>query len=139
MSGSHGCRAYLRQRSFRRLSFLFHCVSGLWDRKVSSGRRDFPGGLPTLRCIEVNCLGIGLSRGGGAMGHIYVDSERPHNIHADKAWRRLQAHYDNKTGSPATLTPLQVEMLGLSSNLERFTVCTVHRPLKLLQGPHWAR
>ena len=35
-----------------------------------------------------------------------------------------------KTGPTASLTPL-----GLSSNLERFSVCAVHCPLKLSQGP----
>ena len=64
-----------------------------------------------------------------------MNAEWPHNVHADEAGRRFQAYDDNKTGSSASLTSLDVEMLGFSGNLEGFTVCTVHRLLKLLQGP----
>ena len=63
-----------------------------------------------------------------------MDAERPHDIHAYEAWWRFQAYDDNEAGPPASLAPLEVQMLGFSSNLEWFTVCTVHCPLKLLQG-----
>ena len=64
-----------------------------------------------------------------------MDAEWPHDIHAYETRRRLQAHDYNEAGLPASLTPLKVQMLSFSSNLEWFVVCTVHCPLKLLQGP----
>ena len=64
-----------------------------------------------------------------------MNVEWRHNVHAYEAGRRFQAHDDNEAGSSASLTPLNVEMLGFSGNLEGFTVCTMHRPLKQLQGP----
>ena len=64
-----------------------------------------------------------------------MDVEGPHDVHAYEAGRRFQAHDDNEAGSSASLTPLDVEMLVFSGNLEGFAMCTVHRPLKLLQGP----
>ena len=69
------------------------------------------------------------------MRHIYVNAEWPHNIHADKTRRRLQADYHYEARPSASLTPLKVQMLSFSSNLEWFAVCTVHCPLKLPQGP----
>ena len=113
----------------------FLWASGLFGSKVSFRRRDFHGGLPTLRRIEVDGLRVGLSRGCSPVSHIYMDSERPRNIHAYEAWRQLQAHDNNEAGSPASLAPLNVEMLGFPGNLEGFTVCIVHCSLKLFQGP----
>ena len=40
-----------------------------------------------------------------------------------------------KLARAASLTPLDVEMLSFSGNLQGFLVGTVYRPLKLLQGP----
>ena len=68
------------------------------------------------------------------MRHVYVNVEWLHNIHADKTRRRLQADYHYETRPSASLTPLKVQMLSFSRNLERFAVCTVHSPLKLPQG-----
>ena len=68
------------------------------------------------------------------MRHVYVDAEWPHNVHAYKTRWRIQADYDNEARPSASLTPLKVQMLSFSSNLERFAVCTVHSPLKLPQG-----
>ena len=82
----------------------------------------------------MHCLRIGLSWGCCAIRHVYVDTERPHNIHADEAGRRLQAHNDDEAGSTASFAPLDVEMLSSAGNLQRFTVRTMHCPLKFLQG-----
>ena len=63
-------------------------------------------------------LRVRLSWRGGAIGHVYVDAERPHNVHANEAGRRLQAHNDNEAGPSASLTTLEVQMLSFPSNLE---------------------
>ena len=133
MRGSHGCRAYFGQRHFCWLRPYILWASGLFGSKVSFRRRDFHGGLPTLRRIEVDGLRVGPSRGCCPVSHIYMDSERQHNIHAYEAWWRLQAHDNNEAGSPVSLTPLNVEMMGFHFNLEGFTVCTMHCSLKLRQ------
>ena len=66
---------------------------------------------------------------------IYVNAGWPHNVHADKTWRRLQADYYYETGPSASLTPLEIQMLSFSSDLEWFAVCAVDSSLKLPQGP----
>ena len=83
----------------------------------------------------MNCLGIRLSGDSGPVGHVNVDTERPHNVHANETWRQLQSHNDDKTGPTTSLTPLKVQMLGFTRNMERFAMRTVHRSLKWLQGP----
>ena len=67
------------------------------------------------------------------MSHIYVDVEWPHDVHAYETRQRFQADYYNEARPSASLTPLKVQMLSFSSNLEQFAVCTVHSPLKLPQ------
>ena len=82
----------------------------------------------------MDCLRVGLSRGRGSISYIDVDTEWPHDVHADEAGRRFQAHDNYKTGSTTSLAPLDVEMLSFTGNLQGFTVSIVYRPLKLLQG-----
>ena len=82
----------------------------------------------------MHCLRIGLSWGCCAIHHVDVDTEQPHDIHADEARRRLQAHNNDETGPSASLAPLEVQMLSFSRNLEWFAVSTVHCPLKWPQG-----
>ena len=66
----------------------------------------------------MNCLVVRLSGGSGPVGHVNADTERPHNVHVNETWRRLQSHNDDKTGPTASLTPLTVQMLGFTRNLE---------------------
>ena len=101
---------------------------------MSSRQRHFLLLLLALGRIQMHCLRIGLSWGCCAIRHVDVDAERPHNIHADEAGRRLQAHNDDEAGPPASLTLLEVQMLSFSSNLEWFAVSTVHCLLKWPQG-----
>ena len=61
-----------------------------------------------------------------------MDAERPHNVHANEAGRQFQAHNDNEAGLTTSFTPLYVQVLGFTSNLQWFAVCTMHRALKLL-------
>ena len=75
-----------------------------------------------------------MSWGCCAILYVDVDMERLHNIHADEAGHRLQAHNDDEAGPPVSLTPLEVQMLSFSSNLEWFAVLAVHCPLKWPQG-----
>ena len=60
---------------------------------------------------------VRLSWRGCAIGHVYVDTERPHNIHANEAGRRLQAHNDNEAGPTTSFAPLYVQVLSLAGNL----------------------
>ena len=69
------------------------------------------------------------------MSHIYVDAEWPHDVHAYETRRRFQADYYNEARPSASLTPLKVQMLGFSSDLERFPVCAVDSSHELPQGP----
>ena len=69
------------------------------------------------------------------MRYIYVNAECPHNVHTDKTLRRLQADYYYETGPSARLTPLEIQMLSFSSDLEWFAVCGVDSSLELPQGP----
>ena len=69
------------------------------------------------------------------MRHIYVNAEWPYNIHADQTWQRLQADYHYKTGPSASLTPLEVQMLSFSSDLEWFAMCAMDSSFELPQGP----
>ena len=82
----------------------------------------------------MDCLKVGLSRGRSPIGYVNVDMEWPHDVHADEAGPGFQAYDDYKTGSTASFTPLNVEMLSFSGNLQGFTVGTMYHPLKLLQG-----
>ena len=69
------------------------------------------------------------------MSHVYVDAEKPHDVHAYETRRRFQADYDNEARPSVSLTPLKVQMLGFSSDLERFAVYAVDSSLELPQGP----
>ena len=69
------------------------------------------------------------------MSHVYVDAEWPHNVLAYETRRRFQADYYDEARPSASLTPLKVQMLGFSSNLERFAMCAVDSPLELPQVP----
>ena len=68
------------------------------------------------------------------MSHVYVDAEWPHDVHAYETRRRLQADYYNEARPSASLTPLKVQILGFSSDLERFAVRAVDSSLELPQG-----
>ena len=59
------------------------------------------------------------------MHYIYVNAEWPHNVNADKTWRRLQSDYHYEAGP----------MLSFSSDLELLAVCAVDSSLELPQGP----
>ena len=69
------------------------------------------------------------------MCYIYVDAEWPHNVHADKTRRRLQVDYHYEAGPSASLTPLEIQMLSFSRDLEWFAVRAVDSSLELPQGP----
>ena len=69
------------------------------------------------------------------MSYVYVDAEWPHDVHAYETRWRFQADYYNKARQSASLTPLKVQMLGFSSDLERFAVCAMDSSLELFQGP----
>ena len=56
------------------------------------------------------------------MRHVYVDAEWPNDVHAYETRRRFQADNDNEARPSASLTPLKIQMLGFSSDLERFAV-----------------
>ena len=73
------------------------------------------------------------------MCYIDVNEEWPHNIHTDQTGRRLQSNYHYKTGPSASLTPLEIQMLSFSCDLERFAMCAVDSSLELPKCPHWAR
>ena len=60
---------------------------------------------------------------GCAVGHVYVDAERPHNVHANEAGRRLQAHNDNEAGPTTSFAP------RAESYRQFVVVCHVHRAL----------
>ena len=68
------------------------------------------------------------------MRYIDVNTEWPHNIHTDQTGRRFQADYHYKTGPSTSLTPLEIQMLSFSSDLERFAVCAVDSSLELPLG-----
>ena len=88
-----------------------------------------------LSGIQVYRLWIWLSWGGCAISYVNMDAERPHNFHTNEAGRRLQAHNDNKAGPTTSFTPLYVQVLGFTGNLQWLAVCTMHCSLILLQGP----
>ena len=67
------------------------------------------------------------------MRYVYVDAEWPHNVHAYDTRRRLQADYHYEAGPSASLTPLEIQMLSFSSDLEWFAVCAVDSSLELPQ------
>ena len=83
----------------------------------------------------MDCLRVGLSRGCCPISYIVVDTEWPHDVHADEAGQRFQAHDNYEAGLAASFAPLDVEMLSSAGNLQVFTVGTMHHPLKLPQGP----
>ena len=64
-----------------------------------------------------------------------MDAEWPHDVHAYETRWRFQADYHNEACPSAPLTPLKVQMLGFSSDLEWFAVCAVNSSLELPQGP----
>ena len=69
------------------------------------------------------------------MRYIDVNAEWPHNVHTDQTGRRFQGYYHYKTGPSASLTPLEIQMLSFSSDLEWFAMCAVNSSLELSQGP----
>ena len=69
------------------------------------------------------------------MCYIDVNAEWPHNIHTDQTGQRLQADYHYKTGPSTSLTPLEIQMLSFSSDLEWFAMCAMDSSLELPQGP----
>ena len=88
--------------------------------------------LLTLSRIQAHRLRVRLSGCGRAVGHVNMDAERPHNVHANEAGQRFQAHNDNEAGPTTSFTPLYVQVLSFTGNLQWFAVCTMHRALKLL-------
>ena len=87
-----------------------------------------------LSGIQVHRLWVRLSWCGCAVSYVNTDAEWPHNVHANEAGRRFQAHNDDEAGPTTSFTLLEVQMLSLPSNLEWFAVRTVHSPLKWPQG-----
>ena len=83
----------------------------------------------------MDCLRVWLCRGRSPMHYVYVDAEWPHNVHAYETRRRLQADYHYEAGPSVSLTPLEIQMLSFSSDLEWFAVCVVDCSLELPQGP----
>ena len=80
-------------------------------------------------------LRIWLSGSSSPIGYIDPDAQRPHYVHPDEARQRFQAYNHDKASPTASFAPLQVQMLGFASELERFTVCVVYCRLKWLQRP----
>ena len=83
----------------------------------------------------MDCLGVWLCRGRSPMRCIDVNVEWPHDIHTNQTGRRFQADYHYKTGPSVSLTPLEIQMLSFSSDLEWFAMCAVDSSLELPQGP----
>ena len=73
--------------------------------------------LLALSRIQVYRLRVRLGWCGCAIGHVYVDAERPHNVHVNESGRRLQAHNDNEAGPTTSFAPLYVQVLSLAGNL----------------------
>ena len=83
----------------------------------------------------MDCLGVWLRRGRSPMRYIDVNAEWPLDIHTNQTGRRFQADYYYKTGPSASLTPLEIQMLSFSSDLEWFAMCAMDSSLELPQGP----
>ena len=88
--------------------------------------------LLALSGIQVHRLWVRLSGRGCTVGHVNMDAERPHNVHANEAGQRLQAHNDNEAGPTTSFAPLYIQVLGFTGNLQWFAVCIMHCALKLL-------
>ena len=82
----------------------------------------------------MDSLRIRLRGCGGAVSHVYVDVQRPHDIHPNQDWWRFKSDDHYKTHSSSSFIPVKVQVLGLPRNLEWLAVSTVDDPLVRLQG-----
>ena len=89
--------------------------------------------------IEMNGLRVRLRWRGSAVGDVDADTQRAHDIHPSQYRGRFEADDHNEASSPSSFAPLEVEVLGFPSDLERFAVGAVDDPSKGFKGPHWAR
>ena len=69
-----------------------------------------------------------------AIGHIDADTQWLHDIHPNQYRGRFKADDHYEAGPSSSFALLQVKVLGLSCDLERFAVGTVDDPLERLQG-----
>ena len=65
----------------------FEVDQRLWGAQSSSRQRHFLSLLLALGRIQMDCMRVGLSRGSYSISYVYVDTEWPHNVHADEAGR----------------------------------------------------
>ena len=124
----------------RHLQRAKDCGSGLIERFRQGCRwsgatvHGWWGKILLLSGVEMDSLRIRLRGCGGAVSHVYADSQRPHDIHSNQDWRRFEADDNYKTHSASSFARLKVQVLGLPRDLERFAVGTMDDPLKRIQG-----
>ena len=82
----------------------------------------------------MNGLRVRLRGRCSAVGDVDADTQRAHNIHPNQYRGRFETDDNNKASSPSSFAPLEVEVLGFPSYLERFAVGAVDDPLERLQG-----
>ena len=108
-----------------------------FDKDIDSLKQQSAAGgglILRLGGVEVNGLQVLLRGRGSAVGDVDTNTQRAHNIHPNQYRGRFEADDDNKASSPSSFAPLEVEVLGVPSYLERFAVGTVDDPLERLQG-----
>ena len=92
------------------------------------------GRVLRLGGVEMNGLQVRLRGRGSAVGDVDADTQRAHDVHPNQYRGRFEADDNNKASSPSSFAPLEVEVLGFPSYLERFAVGAVDDPLERLQG-----
>ena len=84
--------------------------------------------------IQVDSLGVGLCRSGGAGGDIDVDPQWPHEVHSNEDGWSFEPHDDEEGGAAPSFAPLQVEMLASAGDLQGFAMGAADNSLIRLQG-----
>ena len=144
-AGKHRDPGYKRWQSFLRAEVdTFHgpgvmaadqelCFGGDIDglkQQSAAGR----GRILHLGGVEMNGLRVRLRGCGSAVGDVDVDTQRAHDIYPNQYRGLFEADDHNGASSPSSFAPLEVEVLGFPSYLERFAVGAVDDPLERLQG-----
>ena len=110
-----------------------HCfggdIDGLKQQSVAGG-----GKILRLGGVEMNGLWVQLHGRGSAIGDVDTDTQQAHNIHPNQYRGRFEADDNDKASSPSSFAPLEVEVLGFPSYLERFALGAVYGPFERLQG-----
>ena len=103
-------------------------IAGLKQQSVDGGGR-----VLRLDGVEMNGLRVRLRGRGSSVGDVDADTQRAHDIHPNQYKGRFEAD-DHKASSPSSFNPLEVEVLGFPSYLERSALGAVDDPLERLQG-----